>query len=326
MNLTPEDLAREANATGFSSEPLEKVLRLISLLDALNSHPFLKSRIVLKGGTALNLFHFDLPRLSVDIDLNYIGAADRATMLAERPKVDQAVQAVCSREGLAIKRMPDDHAGGKWRLSYQAASGGSGNLELDVNFMLRTPLWSLRHVVCCLVGSFRSKAVPVLDTHELAAGKLAALLSRNASRDLFDSHLLLSSTDFDPARLRLGFVIYGGINRKDWRTVSPADVVVDPAEVQRSLVPMLRADLAPARKEVAAWAENMVGECRDRLAMVLPLEAHEREFLDRLNDRGDIVPEVLTDDVELQAVIRSHPGLQWKALNVRQHFGAPADR
>ena len=53
MNLTPQTLAREAAATGFDVEPLEKVFRLMALLDALNSHPFLKTRIALKGGTAL---------------------------------------------------------------------------------------------------------------------------------------------------------------------------------------------------------------------------------------------------------------------------------
>jgi hypothetical protein len=41
--------------------------------------------MALKGGTALNLFHFDVPRLSVDIDLNYVGAIERDTMLAENP-------------------------------------------------------------------------------------------------------------------------------------------------------------------------------------------------------------------------------------------------
>ena len=113
----------------------------MSLLDGLNAHPFLKPRIALKGGTALNLFVFDVPRLSVDIDLNYIGAAARETMLDERPKVEQAVRAVCSRDGLPIKRMPSEHAGGKWRLAYTRSTGDSGNLELDVNFMLRVPLW-----------------------------------------------------------------------------------------------------------------------------------------------------------------------------------------
>lgn len=82
-------------------------------MEGLRSHPFLRDRLALKGGTALNLFFFDLPRLSVDIDLNYIGAADRKTMLAERPKVEEAVQAVCSREGMTVTRRPEEHAGGK---------------------------------------------------------------------------------------------------------------------------------------------------------------------------------------------------------------------
>ena len=321
MNLTPQSLAREAAATGFGAEPLEKVFRLMALLDALNSHPFLKTRIALKGGTALNLFHFEVPRLSVDIDLNYVGLADREAMLAERPKVEQAVQAVCSREGIAIKRMPSDHAGGKWRLTYVASKGASGNLELDVNFMLRTPLWPCLLSECHPVGSFRAAPVRILDLHELAAGKAAALLARSAPRDIFDSRALLATPGLDPAKLRLGFVIYGGINRKDWRTVSSADVKVGANEVQTELVPMLRSDLAPARGNVAEWADNLVAECRERLSVLLPLKEAEIEFLRRLNDQGDIAPELLTGDVGLQETIRLHPGLLWKALNVRKHRG-----
>ena len=321
MNLTPQTLAREAAATGFGVEPLEKVFRLMVLLDALNSHPFLKTRIALKGGTALNLFHFEVPRLSVDIDLNYVGPADREAMLAERPKVEQAVQAVCSREELAIKRMPPDHAGGKWRLTYVASKGGSGNLELDVNFMLRTPLWSCPVSECHPVGSFRAAPVCILDLHELAAGKAAALLARSASRDIFDSRALLATPGLDPAKLRLGFIVYGGINRKDWRTVSSADIKIDANEVLAELVPMLRADLAPGRGHVAEWADHLVTECRERLSVLLPLKEAEMEFLRRLNDNGDIAPELLTGDAGLQETIRSHPGLLWKALNVRKHRG-----
>ena len=97
MNLLLADLQREAAATGFPTEMLEKTLRLLSLLAALPTHPFLRSRVALKGGTALNLFVADVPRLSVDVDLNYIGAAARERMLADRPKVEQAIQAVCGR-------------------------------------------------------------------------------------------------------------------------------------------------------------------------------------------------------------------------------------
>lgn len=141
MRLTEAELLREAAATGFRAEVLEKVIQLIELLETLRSHPFLKTRLVLKGGTALNLFVFDVPRLSVDVDLNYVGAMDSETTLAERPKVEQAVQAVCGRLGIQVNRVPSEHAGGKWRLSYRGVSGRSSMLELDVNYLLRAPLW-----------------------------------------------------------------------------------------------------------------------------------------------------------------------------------------
>jgi hypothetical protein len=321
VNLAPEELSREAAATGFRAEVLEKVFRLLALLDALNSHPFLKTRIALKGGTALSLFHFAVPRLSVDIDLNYLGAAARDTMLAERPKLEQALQAVCSRGGFTIRRTPSEHAGGKWRLGYLTSAGGSGSLELDVNFMLRTPLWPTSIAQCFPVGSFKAAPVRVLDPHELAAGKLAALLARSANRDIFDAHRLLVAPELDPGRLRLGFVVYGGINRRDWRTVSPEDVTGDASDAAHDLVPMLRSDLAPARGDVAAWHRKLVAECRERLAVVLPLAAHELDFLERLNGAGDIVPELLSDAPVIQATIRDHPGLKWKALNVRKRLG-----
>ena len=99
MKVSRERLLSESQVTGFRPEVLEKVIQLLNLLEGFNRHPFLKDRLTLKGGTALNLFVFDLPRLSVDIDLNYIGAVDRETMMVERPKIEQAVHAVCSREG-----------------------------------------------------------------------------------------------------------------------------------------------------------------------------------------------------------------------------------
>jgi predicted nucleotidyltransferase component of viral defense system len=113
LKISPERLVAEAEATGFRPEVLEKAAQLLGLLNALQSHPFLREKLVLKGGTALNLFVFDVPRLSVDIDLNYVGAEDREGMLAERPKVEQAAQAVFAREGFSVRRMPEEHAGGK---------------------------------------------------------------------------------------------------------------------------------------------------------------------------------------------------------------------
>ena len=102
MRSSRKSSEREAAATGFRAEILEKVLHLFSLLDGFQKHPALKGKWALKGGTALNLFWFDVPRLSVDIDLNYVGQVEREAMLAERPQIETAVQAVCSHDGLTI--------------------------------------------------------------------------------------------------------------------------------------------------------------------------------------------------------------------------------
>lgn len=319
MKISRRKLASEAQATGFRPEVMEKVMQLLALLQGMNSHPFLKGRWVLKGGTALNLFQLDLPRLSVDIDLNYIGALDRETMLAERPRFEQALQAVCSREGVGILRQPIEHAGGEWRLRYDSALGPGGRLEVDVNFMFRVPLWPVT-IRDARVGSSSARRIPVLDLHELASGKLAALLARQAGRDLFDVHQLLTGCDLDREKLRLGFVLYGGMNRRDWRTVKIDDVGCDERELRDQLAPVVRRDLL-ARWESGHWAEGMIAECRRGMEVVLPLNASELAFLDSLLSHGRIEPGLLTSDPAMAERIRSHPSLRWKAENVREHRG-----
>jgi len=321
VKFSSSEILPAAESTGFKAEMVEKVLHLLNLLNALNSHPFLKEKWVLKGGTALNMFVLDLLRLSVDIDLNYIGAPGREEMLRDRPKTEQAAQAVFSREGFTIKRVPDEHAGGKWRLSYKSFTGQSGNLEVDLNFMFRQPLWDIRAADSHPLGDFQAKSIPVLDLHELAAGKLAALLARGQARDLFDCHRILNMDDLERDRLRIAFVVYGGMNRKDWRTVSIEDVDFDAAELARQLIPTLHVRANKEQGSPAEYGAQLVEECRKALSVVLPFTDAEREFLDLLLDKGEIDSTILTADTALQQRIQRQPLLEWKALNVRRHKG-----
>jgi hypothetical protein len=322
--LSREQLQRAAADSGFQVESYEKVHVLVRLLEAMRTHSFLGPRMALKGGTALNLFVLEFSRLSVDIDLNYVGSPDRATMLVERPRIEQALQQVTGRMGLTIKRAPTEHAGGKWRLSYATALGRQGSIEVDVNFMLRTPLWPVAPRDSHPVGGERASQVLVLDEHELAAGKLAALVARSASRDLFDVRELLRRPDLDRAKLRLGFVVYGGVNREDWRAITVEHVETTAGAVDSQLVPMLRLDVRPAKSEIVEWTETLVRETREVMEAVLPLATHELEFLDRLNGAGDIAPELLTAEPAMQAILRGHPGLRWKAFNVKKRLGVAA--
>jgi predicted nucleotidyltransferase component of viral defense system len=318
MKISPETLAVQAEATGFRPDMLEKVALLLQLLDAIRSHPFLKDRLVLKGGTALNLFIFAAPRLSVDIDLNYIGAMDRETMLGERPRVEQALQAIFSREGYTVRRVPTEHAGGKWQLRYPSAGGQGGNLEVDVNFMFRIPLWPVQRIDSRPVGIWQAAGIPVVDVHELAAGKLSAMISRRQARDLFDCSNLFRLGSLDRGRLRLAFMVYGAMSRKDWRTIALSDVDVDTTDLEQKLIPTLRsAGSEKIRKD--QFGKGLVEDCHNLLSSLLPFTAPEQEFLDRILDRGEIAPELLTGDEALQNRIRRHPLLEWKAVNVRGH-------
>jgi predicted nucleotidyltransferase component of viral defense system len=321
VKISHEKLTAQAEATGFRPDVLEKVAHLLGLLEALGSHPFLKGKLALKGGTALNLFIFNVPRLSVDIDLNYVGAEDREVMLAERPKIEQAVQAVFAREGFTVRRMPEEHAGGKWSLRYQSAAGLGGNLEVDLNFMYRVPLWPVTLSDSYPVGTWQAIQIPVIDIHELAAGKLAALLARRQARDLFDSHRILQKENLDHDKLRTAFVVYGAMNRKDWRTVTIENVNFESAELARQLIPTLRVTEFTAQESIDQYGIRLVEDCRQALSVVLPFSENEKAFLDLLLEQGEIDSIMLTSDLDLQQRIQKQPLLEWKAVNVRKYKG-----
>ena len=144
-------------------------------------------------------------------------------------------------------------------------------------------------------------------------------MARGQARDLFDCYRILNMDNLERDQLRIAFVVYGGMNRKDWRTVSIKDVNFDPAELTRLLIPTLDARAIEAQGSPAEFGARLVRECREGLSMVLPLNDAEREFLDLLLDKGEIDSAILTDDETLQKRIQQQPLLEWKALNVRQY-------
>ena len=130
MKFDAAQITRLARDTGFLADNLEKVPRLRELLIELHKHPFLKGKLVLKGGTALNLFYLGLARLSVDIDLNYIAHVGRDATLRERPDIIKAVEQVASSLGYKLQNGTDDYALREWYLCLASAGTGKGVLPL----------------------------------------------------------------------------------------------------------------------------------------------------------------------------------------------------
>ena len=105
LNLYKYDknfIGKRAAELGFIRDTLEKVYRLADVLEYLNTNPMLKDNLALKGGTAINLTIFNLPRLSVDIDLDYLGADSRDEMLKNREVINLTISKFMLSNGYSL--------------------------------------------------------------------------------------------------------------------------------------------------------------------------------------------------------------------------------
>lgn len=96
------DLGRVAMQYGFTRDTFEKVLRLKEILVYFNTQEFLVRHLVLKGGTAINLTVFNMPRLSVDIDMDYTPNDSRGDMLKARKQIADIIKEYMEREGYSL--------------------------------------------------------------------------------------------------------------------------------------------------------------------------------------------------------------------------------
>lgn len=311
--ISKKNLMKDAKTNHYKPEILEKVYQLLSVLNDLVSNPYLREKIVLKGGTALNLFYFDkIPRMSVDIDLNYIGQLDRNSMLEERPVLTDAINKIFLQKQFELDRNPNRHAGSKMIWRYGSILGQKGNLEVDLNYMYREPLWPILWLLPKLNYS-GAVEIPVLDIHELAAGKLSALFSRNVSRDLFDAHHLLVNSKLNAQKLRLSFVIYLSMTEIKLSNLNKDYLDYDLTDIRNKLLPVLHQENLPRKpSDIKKWAITILKELQESLHQLLPLKNSEIDFIMQVRD-GNIRPELITNDKKLTEVIKTHPAISWIA-------------
>lgn len=315
MNLSAEHLTGLATETGFRPETLEKVIRLGELAADVGRHPLLSRVLVLKGGTALNLLFGSPARLSVDLDFNYVGHEDRARMQEERPQVERAIEIIGRGQGYQFQRSRDAHAGRKIFFSYTNAAGTRDRIEVDLNFLFRTPLGEVARRPMWQPPGMAHPEIAVVPPEELLAGKLRATLDRGLPRDLFDTVRL--PTYAGPLwgtlrlrRLHIAMAVTLPHPLYDY-TRNRFDRVTD-RHVQEQLVPMLHVEQRPTAAELKDKAWSVA-------APLIDVDEVEREYIDRAH-AGELRPELLfTDDAPLVERLQRHPALLWKIENVKRH-------
>ncbi|MDZ7829244.1 MAG: nucleotidyl transferase AbiEii/AbiGii toxin family protein [Halofilum sp. (in: g-proteobacteria)] len=177
------------------------MIRLGEFAADIRRHPLLSRVLALKGGTALNLLLGVPARLSVDLDFNYVGQTDRERMQSERPQVEHALEVIGQGQGYRVQRSRAAHAGRKLYLSYTSVAGTADRIEVDLNFLYRTPLGDLSRRAMWQPPGFERPEVTIVPLEELAAGKLRATLDRAMPRDLFDTVRLPHATRWNLGHL-----------------------------------------------------------------------------------------------------------------------------
>ena len=160
----------------------------------------------LKGGTAINLFVRDMPRLSVDIDLTYVPVAPRTESLAA---IDAAMKRIVARVQKAIPDAKITTSGSEGAVTQLIVRQGGVQTKIEVTPVLRGCVYEpqTRAVSDAVEAAFGFAEMPVVSFADLYAGKIVAALDRQHPRDLFDVRDLLANEGIDDA-LRKAFIVY----------------------------------------------------------------------------------------------------------------------
>ncbi len=310
FEYTKSELAEKANELNFVRDTFEKVLRLSEILNYLNTNPLTKEYLVLKGGTAINLTVFNLPRLSVDIDLDFAWNLSRDDMTSTREHIREDIKIYMSTQGYAISpRSKAYHSLDSFVFTYTNLGGMNDNIKIEINYSLRAHIFepSLRKI--SVPGVNASALIKTLPPMELYAAKINALIGRAAARDLYDIHNMIKFGLFDESELpllRKCVVFYTAISQDE--IPSEYDFkrfnAITSRKIKTELLPVIQ-------KGEFFELENAKTAVAEFLKELLILEDNERKFLDEFKAKR-YRPELLFDDVDILDRIKKHPMALWK--------------
>lgn len=310
-------IGRQAKELGFVRDTFEKVCRLADVLKFFENDDILSRCLALKGGTAINLTIFNLPRLSVDIDLDFSENISRDEMLEKRPIITERISKYMSANGYVLSgKSKQHHALDSFVFEYQNAGGMKDNIKIEINYMIRCHILPVTRRKVNLPWLSEELSVLSVAPMEIFASKIVALLNRTAPRDLYDIHNLLELGLFDESErdmLRKCVVFYSCIGSETVHkefTFESLDKMPQ-NKIKTDLLPVLRFgayfDLKPAREKVT-----------DYLKSLLVLTPQETEFIENFGN-GEYKPELIFEGDILNNVA-DHPMAIWKCNKTKENL------
>ena len=281
----------------------EQYMRQVELL--VRTLPFIARQDVfaLKGGTAINLFYRDMPRLSVDIDLTYLPVEDRDATLAG---IDAALDRIRENllrnlRGVTVQRI----AGGGNNDTRVLVRQGSTEVKIETSPVARGTVHpsELRSVTDAVANTFGFAEMQVVAFEDLFGGKLHAAVDRQHPRDLFDVKLLYENEGLTDALFRTFLVYVASSGRPPHELIKPSLAEIDDAFAKEfegmTVRPVSLSELKDARIRLT---KDLLARLDDR-AMRFLLSLHDAE--------PDFEVIGLPQAAEL-------PAVRWKLLNLKK--------
>ena len=263
----------------------------------------------LKGGTAINLFYRDMPRLSIDIDLAYLPISDRETSLKDIDvTLDRIMQAIANRNPRAqVRRI----AGGGNNDTRILVTTGQAQVKIETSTVTRGAAYlpAMMTVSDVVTEHFGFAEMNILAFEDLYGGKLHAALDRQHPRDLFDVMVLYKNEGLTKDLFRV-FMVYVASSGRPMHELLTPPACFKEEEYNDEFVGMTRE--AVTKEALVATQAHLYADIQERLSgdtanFLLSLHDAEPDFgLIGIPEAADL-PAIRWKLVNLEKLMRSDP-------------------
>ena len=310
MNHSKQYINEIAQKSGFLANNTEKVIRLLDVLKFID-HEFngISHQLILKGGTAINLIYTNLTRLSVDIDLDYVGSLEKEQTLKDRERILESLDNYMLKEGYSISSKSRGSAILVSRTyAYINAYGNRDNIKVEINFIDRIHILP---IVNRKINYFDKEVMinaPLEE--ELFAMKICALIDRSKPRDLYDTFRLKNDfLNLEKDKLRKLTVFYlslDGIFELNENSFKGIEAVSQDS-IKKELLPVLK-------KNEKFNLEGIKQEVINFLQDLLVLTSDKTKYLEEFS-KGTFNPSLLFDVCSAERAAK-HPMVKWRINNI----------
>ena len=310
MNYSKQYINEIAQKSGFLANNTEKVIRLLDVLKFINEElNRISHQLILKGGTAINLIYTNLTRLSVDIDLDYVGSLEKEQTLKDRERILELLDNYMLKEGYSVSSKSRGSAILASRTyAYINAYGNRDNIKVEINFIDRIHILP---IVNRKINYFDKEVMTKAPLEEeLFAMKICALIDRSKPRDLYDTFRLKNDfLNLEKDKLRKLTVFYlslDGIFELN-ENIFKGIEAVSKDSIKKELLPVLKKS---EKLNLEAIKQEVINFLQDLLVLTSDKTKYLEEF-----SKGTFNPSLLFDVCSAERAAK-HPMAKWRINNI----------